>query len=306
MRPLIGIDLGGTKIEVAVLAPDGRWALRERRATPQGDYAGTLAAIATLVGLADGAALRWTSERLPVGVAIPGSVSPATGLLRNANSTVLNGQRLLDDLAGVLERPVRIENDANCLAASEAVDGAARGAALTFAVILGTGVGAGLAWGGRVWTGPNAVGGEWGHNPLPWPRADWQETAAPTCWCGRPGCIETWLSGPAWARDHVRLGGDDVPAPDIVARMRRGDRLASRSFDRYADRLARSLAHVINVLDPAHIVLGGGLSQVDELYEQVPRRWARHVFSDTITTPLSRALHGDSSGVRGAAWLWRD
>lgn len=306
MKPLIGIDLGGTKIEVAVLAPDGRCVLRQRHATPQGDYGGTLAAIALLVGLADRAAAHWTGERLPVGVAIPGSISPATGLIRNANSTVLNGQRLLDDLAVVLDRPVRIENDANCLAASEAVDGAARGAALTFAVILGTGVGAGLAWSGRVWTGPNAVAGEWGHNPLPWPRADWHETAAPMCWCGRSGCIESWLSGPGWARDHVRLGGDDVPAPELVARMRRGEPLASRCFDRYADRLARSLAHVINVLDPSHIVLGGGLSQVDELYEQVPRRWARHVFSDTVATPLSRALHGDSSGVRGAAWLWRD
>jgi fructokinase len=303
--PLIGIDLGGTKVEGAVLAADGTFLMRERRATPQGDYDGTLQVIAALVRQAD--TLIGSGAPRPVGIAMPGSISPSTGRVRNANSTVLNGRPLQSDLERLLQRPVRLENDANCLAASEATDGAARGDPLVFAVILGTGVGAGLAWQAGVWPGRNGIAGEWGHNPLPWPREDWGETgaAAPRCWCGLAGCIETWLSGPALALDHRRLGGEDVAAPAVIERCRHGDATARAAFDRYADRLARALAHTVNLLDPSCIVLGGGMSRVDALYDEVPRRWAAYVFADAVDTPLRAAAHGDSSGVRGAAWLWR-
>lgn len=303
--PLIGIDLGGTKVEAAVLDAEGAFLLRERLPTPQGDYDGTLQAIATLVRRAD-AALGPVGVR-PVGIAMPGSISPATGRVRNANSTVLNGRPLQADLERLLQRPVRLENDANCLAASEATDGAARGEPLVFAVILGTGVGAGLAWDARVWSGRNGIAGEWGHNPLPWPRDDWGETgaSAPRCWCGLAGCIETWISGPSWSLDHRRLGGDGAAAPVLVERLRQGDVVARAAFERYADRLARSLAHMVNLLDPSCIVFGGGMSQVAELYDEVPKRWAPYLFADRVDTPLRVAAHGDSSGVRGAAWLWR-
>ncbi|WP_119154205.1 ROK family protein [Caldimonas tepidiphila] len=302
--PLLGIDLGGTKIEIAALDASGAFLLRERLPTPAGDYAATLDAIASLVALAE-SRLGLAGRRLPLGVGIPGSPSPRGGLIRNANSTVLNGHPLQADLAARLGRAVRVRNDANCLAVSEAVDGAGAGEELVFAVILGTGVGAGIAIGGRDWSGRNGVAGEWGHNPLPWPDAAQGELPGPACWCGQAGCIETWLSGPGFAADHARRHGGATTAPQIVAAMRAGDAAARASFERYAARLARALAHVINVLDPSVIVLGGGMSNVAELYEELPRRWGAWVFSDIVDTPLRPARHGDSSGVRGAAWLWR-
>ena len=302
-RRLLGVDLGGTKIEVALLDPVGQVLMRERRPTPQGDYAGTLQVIADLVGLADAAAD--SGERLPLGMAIPGAVSTLTGRIKNANSVVLNGRSLQQDLEALLRRPVRLQNDANCLAVSEAVDGAGAGAELVLGVILGTGTGAGLAWQGRVWGGRNRVAGEWGHNPLPWAREDWQEWPGRPCWCGQRGCIETWVSGPGWAEAHRVETGQALTSEAIVNAMRQGDAVARASFNRWADRLARSLAHVINLLDPDVIVLGGGLSNISELYEAVPARWSAPVFSDAVQTALRPALHGDSSGVRGAAWLWR-
>jgi fructokinase len=300
-RRYLGVDLGGTKIEVAVLAEDGSFLLRERRPTPQGDYAATVETVAGLVELADGIA----GSRLPLGVAIPGSISPVNGLVRNANSTVLNGRALLADLEQRLARPVRLHNDANCLAVSEAHDGAGQGARVVFAVILGTGVGAGIAIDGIDWLGHNVIAGEWGHNPLPWPRADWGENAAPRCWCGKHGCIETWLSGPGFAHDHFQQSGQHLAPAEIIAAMRQGDAAAGASFLRYCDRLARALAEIINILDPEVIVLGGGMSNVKELYTELPQRWGDWVFSDTVGTCLAPAQHGDSSGVRGAAWLWR-
>ena len=294
----LGIDLGGTKIEVAALGTDGRFLLRERCATPQGDYRATLQAIRALVRQAE-ASLGATG--LSVGMGIPGSLSPVTGRVRNANSTALNGQPLLQDLQALLGRPLRLENDANCLALSEATDGAGAGAEVVFAAILGTGVGAGVAVRGQVLHGRNGVAGEWGHNPLPMATA--QELARPACWCGRAGCIETWLSGPGLARDHAHASGQQLEAASVVAAARAGDAAAQASLARYAERLARALAGVINLLDPDVIVLGGGMSNVQELYEQVPRLWAPHVFSDSVRTLLRPALHGDSSGVRGAAWL---
>jgi fructokinase len=297
---LIGVDLGGTKIEVAALArDDGRVLLRERVATPAGDYEGTLAAIAGLTRRAEAAL---GSGALPVGVGIPGCLSPATGLVKGANSTVLIGKPLQQDLERVLARPVRLENDANCLAVSEAVDGAGAGGRVVFAAILGTGVGAGIAIDGRAWAGANGVAGEWGHNPAPLLDG---EAAALHCWCGRGPCVETLLSGPGFAADHARRGGATLTAPQIVQAALAGDVACRVSLDRYLERLARALARVINLLDPDAIVLGGGMSNVDALYDELPRRWAPHVFSDVVGTPLRRALHGDSSGVRGAAWLWR-
>ena len=294
----LGIDLGGTKIEIAALGTDGRFLLRERCATPQGDYRATLRAIRALVRQAEASL---GAAGLSVGMGIPGSLSPVTGRVRNANSTVLNGQPLLQDLQALLGRPLRLENDANCLALSEATDGAGAGAEVVFAAILGTGVGAGVAVRGQVLHGRNGVAGEWGHNPLPMATA--QELARPACWCGRAGCIETWLSGPGLARDHAHASGQQLEAASVVAAARAGDAAAQASLARYAERLARALAGVINLLDPDVIVLGGGMSNVQELYEQVPRLWAPHVFSDSVRTVLRPALHGDSSGVRGAAWL---
>ena len=300
---LIGVDVGGTKIEAAVLSRDDgavRW--RERMATPAGDYEATLRAIAALVKRVDEAL---GTQGLPVGFGIPGCLSPATGLVKGANSTVLNGRPLDRDLERVLGRSVRIANDANCLAVSEAVDGAAAGARVVFAAILGTGVGAGLAIDGRAWPGAQGIAGEWGHNPAPWLAAD-EGVAMPACWCGRGACNETLLSGPGFAADHVRHGGESFAAAQIVEAAAAGDATSRASLDRYVDRLARALAQVINLLDPDAIVLGGGMSNALALYERVPPRWAPHVFSDVVTTPLKRAHHGDSSGVRGAAWLWRD
>jgi fructokinase len=295
-----GIDLGGTKIEIVCLAADGAERWRKRISTPQGDYAGTLQAAAGLVHDAEGA----LGVSGTVGIGIPGSPSPTGGLIRNANSTALNGKPLQQDLERLLERPVRLANDANCFALSEATDGAAAGAEIVFGVIVGTGTGAGIVVRGQVLTGRNAVAGEWGHNPLPWPQAG--EAPGPICWCGKRGCLETWLSGPGMQRDHLRYADEDLKAEEIVARAKAGDAGCERTLRRYEDRMARGLAHVINVLDPDVIVLGGGMSNIARLYKNVPRLWSGYVFSDRVTTELRPPKYGDSSGVRGAAWLWKD
>jgi fructokinase len=294
----IGIDLGGTKIEGILLGHDGAVLERKRVPTPHGSADDIVAGIAEVVrGLEAG-----VEARVSVGIGTPGALSPGTGLLRNSNTTVLNGVPLRELLEAALSRPVRMANDANCFALSEAVDGAAAGAAVVFGVIIGTGVGGGVVVRQRPLTGPNAIAGEWGHNPLP--RMADDERPGPTCYCGRLGCIETFLSGPGLARDHVRHTGQDVEAPTIVEAAADGDPAADATLSRYEERLARALAVVINVLDPDVIVLGGGLSRIDRLYENVPRLWTPHVFSDVIRTRLVRPVHGDSSGVRGAAWLW--
>lgn len=291
----IGIDLGGTKTEAIALDDDGRELLRERVATVQGCYEAT---VRTMVALVDGLETR-LGRRGSVGVGMPGAVSPATGLVKNANSTWLIGKPLDRDLAEALGRPVRLANDADCFALSEASDGAGAGAALVFGVILGTGVGGGVVAYGRLLSGPNAIAGEWGHNPLPWPTDD--ERPGPSCYCGKTGCIETFLSGPGLARDFARAASRAADAAEICAS---GEPQAVAALDRYCERLARALAMVINILDPHVIVLGGGMSKVPRLYESVPRHWGRHVFSDRVDTALRPPVHGDSSGVRGAAWLW--
>jgi fructokinase len=294
----LGIDLGGTKIEAAVLAEDGQFRWRQRMPTPAGDYAATLEAVASLVNRAEAAAGPLAS----VGLGHPGTLTPA-GRIKNANSTCLNGQPLQADLQARLGRPLRLANDANCLALSEAADGAAAGAAVVFAVILGTGVGGGLVVHGRVLGGANGLAGEWGHNPLPW--ADAAETPGPACYCGRRGCLETWLSGPGLARDH---GAPGRPVPAIADAAASGDAAATASIDRHAHRLARGLAAVINLLDPDVIVLAGGVSQLPGLVERVTARWQAWVFSAgddaPLRTRLCTARHGDASGVRGAARLW--
>ncbi|MEM7349365.1 MAG: ROK family protein [Acidobacteriota bacterium] len=294
----IGIDLGGTKIEAIALGDEGEELLRRRVATPAGDYLGTVAAVAELV--------RGVEETLgstgTVGVGIPGALSPATGRVKNANSVCLIGEPLDRDLEAALERPIRLANDANCFVVSEATDGAAAGAETVFGVILGTGVGGGIALRGRPLTGRHAIAGEWGHSPLPWPEGD--ERPGPACYCGRHGCLETFLSGPGLSADHARLSGRDLGPAEIIDLAEDGDSLAERSLQCYEDRLARGLATVINLLDPDRIVLGGGLSNMQRLYDSVPALWLDYVFSDTCTTPLLPPRHGDSSGVRGAAWLW--
>ena len=294
----IGVDLGGSKIEAAALCPEGRVRARRRRPTPAGDYRGTIAAIGELVVAIESE----IGARATVGIGIPGTIVGATGLVKNANSTWLNHRPLGRDVERALGRPVRFANDANCFALSEASDGAAAGSSSVFGVILGTGVGGGIVIDGRLLVGANAIAGEWGHNPLPAPRPD--ELPGPACYCGRAGCIETFLSGPGLAADHRRHGGEDIAAPQIAAQAAAGDAACGATLDRYADRLARALAGIINVLDPEAIVLGGGLSALASLYEEVPRRWGRHILSDTILTRLLPPLHGDASGVRGAAWLW--
>ena len=298
MRPSIGIDLGGTKIELAALSPDGAVALRQRVATPAGDYAATVEAVGALVDAAE----REIGRGCPVGIATPGALSPASGLMKNANSTCLNGRALKQDLERRLAREVRIANDANCFALSEATDGAARGARVVFGVILGTGVGGGLVVDRQVLDGANMIAGEWGHNALPAPQPG--ELPGPACYCGRAGCIETWLSGPGLAADHARATGAPLPVEEVVARGEGGDPACAATLARYEERLARALASVVNVIDPDVIVLGGGLSNVGRLYASVPRLWGAHVFSDTVRTRLVAPAHGDSSGVRGAAWLW--
>ncbi len=294
----IGIDLGGTKIEALVLGVGGEELLRRRLATPSGDYAGTVRAIVALVnGIEDD-----LGQKGSVGVAIPGAISPASGVIKNANSVCLIGEPLQRDLEALLERPVRLANDANCFALSEAADGAAAGAEVVFGVIVGTGTGGGIVVSGSVLTGSNAIAGEWGHNPLPW--AEDEERPGPECYCGKRGCIETFLSGPGLARDHSAATGEELPAPEIVARAAEGEVGARATLARYERRMAKSLAGVINLLDPEVVVLGGGLSNIDRLYGNVPKLWGDYVFSDRVTTRLVPARHGDSSGVRGAAWLW--
>jgi fructokinase len=295
----IGVDLGGTKIEAAALDRHGLVHARRRVPTPAGDYAGTIAAVTALV---DGIEAELGGD-LTVGVGIPGTLTAGTGLVKNANSTWLIGQPLGRDLEAALGRPVRLANDANCFALSEASDGAAAGCDNVFGVILGTGVGGGVVIGNRIVVGANAIAGEWGHNPLPWPQPD--ELPGPPCYCGRRGCIETFLSGPGLAGDHRAHGGDEKSGERIVAGATAGDPACLATLDRHAERLARALAHVINILDPDAIVLGGGLSSIASLYKEVPRRWGGFVFSDTVHTRLLPPKHGDSSGVRGAAWLWR-
>jgi len=297
-RHRIGVDLGGTKIEIVALDADGRETLRRRVPTPKGDYDATLAAMASLVADAE----RDLGATATVGIGMPGSISRATGLLRGSNSVCLNGRPIRRDLARVLDRDVRITNDANCFALSEASDGAGAGADVVFGAILGTGVGAGIVVGGRSLDGPNAIAGEWGHNPLPWPRDD--ERPGPPCFCGHAGCIETFVSGPGLERDHLRVAGARMSSQEIVDAADRGDAACEASMARYEARLARALAHVINLLDPDVIVLGGGMSNVERLYANVPRLWGGWVFSDRVDTPLVRNAHGDASGVRGAAWLW--
>lgn len=294
----LGIDLGGSKIEIVALDGDGRELLRRRVATPQGDYRATLATVSALVEAAEDE----LGERGSVGLGMPGAESRVSGLIKNANSTCLIGQPLKRDLETLLQREVRLANDANCFALSEAVDGAAAGAEVVFGVILGTGCGAGVVVHGRVLTGANAIAGEWGHNPLPWPQD--HERPGPACYCGKHGCLETWLSGPGLSRDHLAASGVALPAGEIAARAEAGDAACAATLERHEERLARGLAHVINVLDPDVIVLGGGLSKIGRLYANVPRLWTRHVFSDHVATRLLPPLHGDSGGVRGAAWLW--
>ena len=298
----IGVDLGGHKIEAAAIARDGSVRARKRVATPRDDYPATVAAVAALVD----EVARAAGADGPVGVAAPGAISPATGLVKNANSTWLNGRALEADLAAALGRPVKIANDADCFALSEEVDGAGRGAGCVFGVILGSGVGGGIVVDGRLVAGANAIAGEWGHNPLPWPRPEAGELPGPACYCGRHGCIETFLSGPGLAADHAGATGRALAPPAIAADAAAGEAGALATCARYRDRLARGLALVINILDPHVIVLGGGLSNVAPLYDGVPRLWGAYVFSDTVATRLVGNRHGDSSGVRGAAWLWPD
>ncbi len=296
----IGIDLGGSKIEIAAFDARGEVLLRRRIATPQGDYRATVAALVALVAEVEAE----LQARGSVGIGMPGAESRITGLIKNANSTCLIGQPLRRDLQDALGREVRLANDANCFALSEAVDGAAAGAEVVFGVILGTGCGGGVVVHGRVLTGANAIAGEWGHNPLPWPADD--ERPGPACYCGKHGCLETWLSGPGLARDHLANSGQEFTAEVIASRAEAGDAACLTTLQRYEDRLARGLAQVINLLDPDVIVLGGGLSNLTRLYENVPRLWPHHVFSDHVATRLVAPMHGDSSGVRGAAWLWND
>jgi fructokinase len=296
----LGVDVGGTKIEIIALARGGRELLRRRVATPHGDYRAILQGVAGLVREAE----QELGERGSVGVGTPGSISRATGLLRGSNSTCLNAKPIQADLEALLGREVRIGNDANCFALSEASDGAGMGADTVFGVILGTGVGGGIVVRGNILVGANAIAGEWGHNPLPWPTEE--ERPGAQCFCGQSGCIETFLSGPGLERDHFSATGERLASVDIDARAASGDVGCEQSMRRYEQRLARALAHVINILDPNTIVLGGGMSNMQRLYAAVPALWAAWIFSDRVDTSLVRNEHGDSSGVRGAAWLWPD
>lgn len=294
----IGIDLGGTKIEGIALSNDGAELFRERVLTPAGDYRATLQVIYELVNLIEST----LNEKGSVGVGTPGAISPATGLLKNSNSVCMNGKPVYEDLSRVLNREIRIANDANCFALSEATDGAAAGEDVVFGVIAGTGTGAGVVVKGHVLDGPNAIAGEWGHNPLPWPKDN--ERPGPSCYCGKHGCIETWLSGPGMSRDYLGLAGEALDAKQVVALASEGVEAAELCLQRYEERMARSLAHVINILDPDVIVLGGGIGNIERLYTNLPKLWGRYVFSDRVDTKLVQPRFGDSSGVRGAAWLW--
>lgn len=294
----IGIDLGGTKTELIAVDDEGLECLRFRRPTPTGNYEATVALLADMVLQAEDE----LGQPATVGIGTPGAVSVQSGLMKNCNSTCLNGRPLKHDIESVLEREVRLSNDANCFALSEAVDGAGEAADVVFGVILGTGVGGGLVVHGQVIEGANRIAGEWGHNPLPIP--DKVESPGPDCYCSRKGCVETWLSGPGLAADHLRQFGANLSAEQIALRAESGDADCRQSLDFYCDRLARSLSGVINIVDPDVIVLGGGLSNLDRLYTQVPKLWGEYVFSDEVNTRLLPPRYGDSSGVRGAAWLW--
>jgi fructokinase/N-acetylglucosamine kinase len=323
----LGIDLGGTKIEIIALDASGRVLLRRRAPTPQTDYPATVAAVAGLVSQAE----TELGQRGTIGIGTPGALSRATGLMKNCNSTCLIGHPFKRDLEAALRREIRLTNDANCFALSEATDGSAAGADVVFGVILGTGVGGGIVVNGRVLDGPNSITGEWGHNPLsyfqfrhaladhgetghhpatgepivhPWPSE--RECNGPVCYCGKKGCVEAYLSGPALSADHARYSGEDLPAYEIARLAAAGNGPCSKTLARYEERLARALAGVINILDPDVIVLGGGLSNIERLYDNVPKLWPRYVFSDRVDTRIVPPKHGDSSGVRGAAWLWRD
>ena len=297
----IGIDLGGTKTEVIALADDGGELFRHRLPTPKNDYQATIDTIVELVRQAEEA----TQQTATVGIGIPGSISPYTGVVKNANSTWLNGQPFDRDLSQALKRQVRLANDANCLAVSEAIDGAAAGAAMVFAVIIGTGCGAGIALQGRSLIGSNGTAGEWGHNPLPWmDNEELRFREQVPCYCGKQGCIETFISGTGFAQDYYRLSGERLTGSAIMQRVAEGEARAELAMQHYEARLAKSLAHIVNILDPDVIVLGGGMSNVDRLYQTVPSLIKPWVFGGECETPIRRALHGDSSGVRGAAWLW--
>lgn len=293
----IGVDLGGTKIEVVALESGGKELFRKRIPTPR-EYIATLDAIESLVNEAES-----TLDQVgSLGVGIPGVVSPLSGLVKNANSTWLNGHPLDVDLGGRLKREVRVANDANCFAVSEAIDGAAAGKGVVFGVIIGTGCGAGVAINGKAHGGGNGIGGEWGHNPLPWMTKD--EFNTTSCFCGNQDCIETFISGTGFVRDYQAAGGDADSAIEIVALIESGDMLAKAAFDRYMDRLARSLAHVINIIDPDVIVLGGGVSNIEAIYPKLPELLAKYVLGNECRTPVVQNRYGASSGVRGAAWLW--
>jgi fructokinase len=294
----IGVDLGGTKIEFVALEHDGRELHRHRIPTPRFDYEGTVRAVAEGAQSIE----KKLGRRATVGMGIPGTISTKTGLVKNANSTWLNGKPFDKDLSRALGREVRCANDANCLAVSEATDGAGAGRHVVFAVILGTGCGGGIAVDGRVHSGSNGVAGEWGHNTLPWMRPE--EYPGPACYCGRNGCLETWISGTGLEADYTRTTGNEVKGPEIIARSSAGEPAAVAAFDRFEDRLTRGLAQLINLLDPDVIVVGGGASQIPRLYQDVPGRLREYVFGREADTPIVPAKHGDSSGVRGAAWLW--
>ncbi len=301
----IGIDLGGTKIEGVIMDGAGAERPRRRVPTPRDDYDATLAAIVALVGdLIGDTGNPAAMPTATIGIATPGSESPRTGRIQNANSTWLNGRTLGSDLAAALGRPVRLANDANCFALSEARDGAAAGIRSVLGIILGTGCGSGIVINGRLVDGPRGIGGEWGHNPLPWATAE--EVPGPLCWCGRRGCMETWVSGPALAAAYLGSGGRTSSSEEIVRRAAEGETLAQAALTRHADRLARGLAHVVNILDPDVIVLGGGLSRLTHLYEQLPALMAPHIFADDTSVDIRPPRWGDASGARGAAWLWVD
>lgn len=296
---MIGIDLGGTKIEIALVDPAKGVIYKSRVPTPQHAYNAILDSLCELVNRT----IREQKIQLPpsIGIGIPGCSDPATNLIRGSNTVVMNGKPLQQDLQQRLGCQIHLQNDANCLAVSEAVDGAAKGYGVVFAVIIGTGCGGGIAINGKAWTGKNGIAGEWGHNPLPWPSAE--EIQVEACWCGQVGCQETWISGSAFALDYARHTGDHIKAEAIIDKMRAGELEAKKCFDRYINRLARALASVINLIDPDAIVLGGGMSNIDEIYQALPREIIRYTFTKPIATPVLKAMHGDSSGVRGAAWL---
>lgn len=294
----IGVDLGGTKIEAIAMQENGDIVVRRRIATPSGGMQATLIALQSLIQQVEEQA----GQCGTIGIGMPGAISPATGLIKNSNSVCLNGQAFVQELETLLGREVRVANDADCMTLSEAVDGAGQGAQTVFGMILGTGVGGGIVVQGQLLQGPNAIAGEWGHNPLPWPNQS--ELPGPGCYCGKSSCIETWLSGPGLCRDYAQENGQQLPAEAIVQAAEQGDERANRAMRRYEDRLARSLASVINLLDPQVCVLAGGMSNIQRLYREVPARLQDYVFSDRVDTLIKPALHGDSSGVRGAAWLW--